>query len=517
MAPRAPGRGPPARGPYPGGPGSSSSVSAPPCLRKGGAGPVCDPAKCVGKSPAVNALPMLSTVPRADSEAPAFPPGHRVCVTTMGCRVNRYDAALLRAEVAALGAQVVGEDGPYDLFVLNTCTVTHRADTEARRLARRARRRRPAARVVVTGCYAEVDPEALAAMPEIDLVAGNRDKPELAGRLAALARGADAADTPPRAPHRRWGRGNIFGAGVDLLPEAESTRFFLKVQEGCDQPCAYCIIPTARGAARSMPPDDVVAAVRAAGDAGYREVVLAGIHLGGYGGDLTGVNFAGLLKRVLGETDVPRIRFGSLEPWGVTDAFVKLLGRERRLMPFLHLPLQSGAASVLRRMRRPCTPDFYRARVEAVLAARPELFLSTDVLTGFPGETDAEFAEGHDFIASLPFAHLHVFPYSARSGTPAAGLPDPVPPDVKRDRAARLIDLSDRLKAAALAARVGTVTEVLVERRRGGHAEDGSAVALGRGPHAPGTIVRARITGVEGERLRAVPVGAPAGARRLFA
>ncbi len=474
----------------------------------------------------VNALPMPAPAPDTASEAPAFPPGHRVCVTTMGCRVNRYDAALLRAEVAALGAQVVGEDEPYDLFVLNTCTVTHRADTEARRLARRARRRRPGARVAVTGCYAEVDPAALAAMPEIDLVAGNRDKPELAGRLAALARGEDADDLPLRPPHRRWGCGSIFGAGVDLLPEAESTRFFLKVQEGCDQPCAYCIIPTARGAARSMPPDDVVAAVRGAHEAGHREVVLAGIHLGGYGRDISGVDagvdftdmdFAGLLERVLGETDMPRIRFGSLEPWGVTDAFVDLLGRERRLMPFLHLPLQSGAASVLRRMRRPCTPDFYRARVEAVLAARPELFLSTDVLTGFPGETDAEFAEGHDFIASLPFAHLHVFPYSARSGTPAADLASPVPPDVKRDRAARLIDLSDRLKAAALAARVGAVTEVLVERRGGGHAEDGSAVALRGGPHAPGTIVRARVTGVEGERLRAVPVGAPAGMRHLFA
>lgn len=466
----------------------------------------------MGKLPPVNALPVnalpvkvLSTPAPAPAAVPAFPPGYRVCVATMGCRVNRYDAALLRAEVAALGAQVVSEDGPYDLFVLNTCTVTHRADTEARRLARRARRRRPGARVAVTGCYAEVSPEALSAMPEVDLVAGNRDKPELAERLAALARGAEAPDAPPRSPHRRWGRDRIFGAGVDLLPAAESTRFFLKIQEGCDQPCAYCIIPTARGAARSMPPDDVVAAVRAACDAGYREVVLAGIHLGGYGRDLGHIDFAGLLERVLSETDMARIRFGSLEPWGVTDAFVRRLAAERRLMPFLHLPLQSGSAAVLKAMRRPCTPDFYRSRAEAVLAARPELSLSTDVLTGFPGETGADFEEGYAFIASLPFAHLHVFPYSARAGTPAADLPNPLGPDVKRDRAARLIDLSDRLKAEALAARVGTVTEVLVERRGGGHAEDGSAVALGRGPYRPGTLVRARITGVEGDRLRGVP------------
>lgn len=459
-----------------------------------------------GKIAPVNVLRMLAPAPAVTAVAPAFPPGYRVCVSTMGCRVNRYDAALLRAEVAALGAEVVGEDGPYDLFVLNTCTVTHRADTEARRLARRARRRRPAARVAVTGCYAEVAPGALAALPEIDLVAGNRAKPDLAERLADLARGTAPSGVPPAAPQRRWGRESIFGAGSDLLPEGDSTRFFLKIQEGCDQPCAYCIIPTARGAARSLPPDDVVAAVRAAHAAGYREVVLAGIHLGGYGRDLGGLDFAGLLARVVAETDMPRVRLGSLEPWGVTDRFVRLLAAERRLMPFLHLPLQSGSAPVLKAMRRPCTPDFYRSKVEAALAARPELFLATDVLTGFPGETEAEFAEGYAFIASLPFGHLHVFPYSARRGTLAADLPDPLPPAVKRDRTARLIELSDRLKAEALSARVGAVTTVLVERRGGGHAEDGTAVRLAGAAFPPGSLVRARVTAVEGARLRGVPL-----------
>jgi threonylcarbamoyladenosine tRNA methylthiotransferase MtaB len=250
----------------------------------------------------------------------------------------------------------------------------------------------------------------------------------------------------------------------------------------------------------------VVAAVRAAHAAGYREVVLAGIHLGGYGRDIGGPDFAGLLARVFGATDVARVRLGSLEPWGVTDGFVDLLGREPRLMPFLHLPLQSGSASVLRRMRRPCTPEFYRSKVAAARAARPELFLSTDVLTGFPGETEAEFMEGCAFIASLPFGHLHVFPYSARRGTPAADLPDPLPPDVKHDRAARLMSLSDRLRERALAARVGAVTTVLVERGGGGHAEDGTAVRLAGARFAPGSLVRARITGLDGERLRGVPL-----------
>lgn len=459
----------------------------------------------------MHALPVLNTAeaaPQAAPAAPAFPAGTRVCVETMGCRVNRYDAALLRAEVAALGAQVTGPEGPCDLFVLNTCTVTHQADAEARRLARRARRRWPGARVAVTGCYAEVDPKALAALPEIDLVAGNRDKPDLAARLAALMRGEAPDGGAAAAPSRDWGRETLFGAGVDRLADLRGdTRYFLKVQEGCDQPCAFCIIPTARGRARSMPPEDVVAAVRRAQGAGYREVILAGIHLGGYGRDLgRPLDFAGLLRRILDATTIPRIRFGSLEPWGVTDAFVDLFAAEARLLPFLHLPLQSGSASVLKRMRRPCAPGFYRRQVERIVAAKPGLFLSTDVLTGFPGETSGEFAEGYAFIEGLPFAHLHVFPYSPRAGTPAAGFAEPVPPEVRRARAHALIALSDAKRAEALAAQVGAVTEVLAEAAGRGHTHNNFPVRLAGPPPPAGTLLSCRITGHDGEALAAVPL-----------
>jgi len=250
-----------------------------------------------------------------------------------------------------------------------------------------------------------------------------------------------------------------------------------------------------------------VAAVRRAADAGYREVILAGIHLGGYGRDLDGApDFAGLLTRVLAETGVPRIRFGSLEPWGVTDAFVEVFAAEDRLLPFLHLPLQSGSASVLKRMRRPCTPGFYRARVERIVAAKPDLFLSTDVLTGFPGETEAEFAEGLAFIESLPFAHLHVFPYSPRAGTAAADLPGQVPPEVKRERAHALIALSDAMKAGRLAAQVGTVSEVLAEAAGKGHTHNHFPVRIAGPAPAPGTLLACRITGHDGEALAAVPL-----------
>jgi len=311
------------------------------------------------------------------------------------------------------------------------------------------------------------------------------------------------------APGRDWGRGVMFGGADRPLPDpGADTRFFLKVQEGCNVTCAFCIIPTARGRSRSMPPEDVVTTVNRAVAAGYREVILAGIHLGGYGDDLgPATTFSGLLTRVLGETGVPRLRFGSLEPWGLSDDFVSLFEREPRLLPFLHLPLQSGSASVLKRMHRPCTPPFYRAQVERILAARPDLFLSTDVMAGFPGESDAEFEEGVSFIDALPFAHLHVFPYSRRAGTPAADAPDQVGEEVKRARVRRLIDLSDAKRRIALERQIGMTTTVLVEAADLGHTHNNHPIrVVGADIPDRGELVTVRVTGVDGERLLGGPV-----------
>ncbi|MDH4229901.1 MAG: tRNA (N(6)-L-threonylcarbamoyladenosine(37)-C(2))-methylthiotransferase MtaB [Nitrospirota bacterium] len=452
------------------------------------------------------------TVPPDAASAPGHPlAGRRVAIYSMGCRVNRFDAAQLRAEFLAEGALVVNGGEPFDLFVLNTCTVTHAADSEARQRIRRARRANPEAVIAVTGCYAEVAPQALAALPQVDLVVPNSAKPELVRRLAYLLAGRqDGGERAPEASScadsapASGPTGPMFGAGATVAPDSGGdTRLFLKVQEGCDVACAFCIIPAARGRARSMPPERVVEQVRAAHAAGYREVILAGIHLGGYGEDFDPKHdFAGLLERLLAETPMPRIRLGSLEPWGLSDHFVDLFGSAPRLMPSLHLPLQSGSASVLKRMRRPCTPEFYRRQVARILAARPEVGISTDVLTGFPGETDAEFEAGFEFVASLPFSGLHVFPYSARSGTPAAELPGAVPPQVKKTRVERLLALSDSLRAAALARQVGMVTAVLAER--GGRGHTGNHFVARLGPElgaAPGEVVTVRVTGHDGEAL----------------
>jgi threonylcarbamoyladenosine tRNA methylthiotransferase MtaB len=436
------------------------------------------------------------------AEPPAVLAGTRVRVETMGCRVNRSDAAQLRAEISAMGCTVV-DDAPYDIYLLNTCTVTQSADADARRMARKARRLCPQAKVVLTGCYAQVDPETLNAMDEVDLVVGNDGKADLASRIATLATSAGSVGA---GVDGQISRISDVSAGVldAALLSAGTTRFFLKVQEGCDVRCAFCIIPKARGSARSMAPDGVIGQLNRAYDAGYREAVLAGIHLGGYGEDL-GSDFSALLARVLDETDMPRIRFGSLEPWGLSENFVALFSENPRLLPSLHLPLQSGSASVLRRMRRPCTPDFYRRQVTRILAAKPDLYLSADVLTGFPGETDAEFEDGFQFIESLPFAHLHVFPYSPRAGTPAAAMAQRVRDDVKKQRVHRLIALSDAKRQVALGAQVGRRTEVLVEVGGRGHSHNNFTVNIPPSS-PPGSLVSVTITGVDGDALVGEPI-----------
>jgi threonylcarbamoyladenosine tRNA methylthiotransferase MtaB len=411
----------------------------------------------------------------------------RVRVDTLGCRVNRYDSAELRGELAARGYQIVDEGAPCDVYILNSCTVTQAADAEARGLLTRARRQLPEARLVVTGCWAETSPAAVLRLP-VDLVVGNAHKPALPVLLDALL-GRDAPSPPP---------GEAFPDG------AGATRFFFKIQEGCDVRCTFCVIPDARGHPRSLPPEQVVLRLREASRRGYREAILAGIHLGAYGRDLPDApSLAGLCRRVLDETGLSRLRLGSLEPWGVRPDLVALLAADRRMLPMLHLPLQSGSERMLRAMRRPITAARYRQVVDTLFAARPDLALYLDVLVGFPGETDEDFAASYAFVEALPYAKLHVFPYSPRPGTPAASLPDPVPPAVKKARVRALCDASEARFGSRMAARIGSSDEVLVEEGGVGHTRDHFPCrVLGA---AAGGLVPVMIDGVaaDGQRLEA--------------
>jgi threonylcarbamoyladenosine tRNA methylthiotransferase MtaB len=373
----------------------------------------------------------------------------RVRVDTLGCRVNRYDSAELRGELAARGFEVVDEGAPFDIYVLNTCTVTHQADAEARGLISRIRRGAPEAQIAVTGCWAQTSPDEVRKLP-VDLVVGNVEKALLPELLGA----GDAA-------------GEVFPDG------GGATRFFYKVQEGCDVRCTFCIIPDARGHSRSLEPDRIIATLVRARERGFREAILAGIHLGAYGRDLPSApSLAGLCRRVLDETGLERLRLGSLEPWGVRAELIDLFRDEPRFLPMLHLPLQSGSERILRAMRRPITAARYRAIVDALFEARPDLALYLDVLVGFPGETDDDFEDTLRFLEGFPWTKLHVFPYSPRRDTPAATLQDQVPAEIKKARVRTLVDLSEARFAERLAARVGSRDEVLVEENESGHTRD---------------------------------------------
>ncbi len=373
-------------------------------------------------------------------------PSKTVAVLTLGCKLNQADSESLARELAAAGCRVVDRPAAADAFIINTCSVTHVADRKSRHLARLARRLSPGAAVALTGCYVEAAGPTASDALGVDLVLANREKPVLVERLlAALPPHSDAALTSSR------------------LHGRPRTRAFVKVQEGCNDVCAFCIVPRTRGRERSVPVEDVVASVRERERDGVLEVVLTGTQLGAYGRDLDPLSGpAAVIRAVLSETAVPRLRFSSLQPQDITPELVALWD-DPRLCRHFHLALQSGSDAVLGRMRRRYTVDQFSHALALIREHVPEAAITTDVIAGFPGETEAEFEETHAFCREAEFAALHVFPYSRRSGTGAARMPLQVPEGVKRNRVERLLALSAELKAAFLARFQGRLTPVLWE------------------------------------------------------
>lgn len=385
----------------------------------------------------------------------------RAAIKTLGCKLNQYESEQLRERLQSLGYAIVDFDCVSDVYIVNSCTVTAKTDRDTRRLARRAKRRNPKALVVVTGCYAECSPQALSSMDEVDVVVGN------AGKLAipnALPSG-DPLGVLSAQP------------ADDLIDEFSGhTRCFVKVQEGCDAACTYCLIPRARGCSRSVPREVVVRQVRQLAARGYPEVVLIGTHLGQYGADLTSNgDLVSLTTELCDLSEVQRLRLSSIEPREVSAGLLELVGHGGRalapsmspghgkLCRHLHIPVQSGCDTVLRRMGRPYDTELYRELVRDALAAEPQTCLGTDVIVGFPGETADEFERTLGFLESLPLAYLHVFSYSRRPGTPAAEMPDQVSPETKRDRNRTLRELSDRKRAAFARTMVGHSVEVVIQ------------------------------------------------------
>ncbi|MDW8317692.1 MAG: tRNA (N(6)-L-threonylcarbamoyladenosine(37)-C(2))-methylthiotransferase MtaB [Anaerolineae bacterium] len=345
----------------------------------------------------------------------------KVFLETLGCRLNYSEMEALGRQLAAAGHQVVGTPEQADVCVLNTCAVTAEAARKSRQTARRLARANPSARLAITGCYATLAPAEVGGLPNVRLVVENRRKEQLAELLEPWSAELDgeqwrrlAPEAPPQAPTR--------------------TRAFVKVQDGCNNRCTFCIVTVARGEERSRPIADIVAEIRRLEAEGYQEAVLTGVHLGGYGRDL-GASLHQLVAALLEGTSLPRLRLSSLEPWDLSPPFFDLWPQSGgRLCPHLHLPAQSGSDAVLRRMaRRNRSDDFRRLAAEA-RARIPDLVLTTDIIVGFPGETTADLDATLEFIREMRFAHVHVFPYSPRAGTAAARFPDQVPVEERRRR-----------------------------------------------------------------------------------
>jgi threonylcarbamoyladenosine tRNA methylthiotransferase MtaB len=376
----------------------------------------------------------------------------RVAIATLGCKTNQFESAAMIEQFEKAGYAVVPFTQAADIYVVNSCTVTARTDAETRRLIRRARRLNPHARIVATGCYAQVAPGELERMPELDSVLGNREKQDIIGLVeTGESRVSDIAGERTAGP-------------LKLESFAEHTRAFLQAQNGCNSFCAYCIVPYARGRSRSVPLDAVLQGVRNLAANGYREVVLTGIHLGAYGLDLIPAeSLTELVRRIDAGKLVPRLRIGSVEPNELTDELLAMMAKSEIICPHLHLPLQSGSDSVLQRMSRRYTAAFFRDLIARISAVLPQAFIGADVIAGFPGESDAEFNETLQLIQDLPFSDLHVFPYSSRKGTKAADMPGQVPGNVINKRAAFLRDSAAGKKAGFLSRQVGRELQVLVQ------------------------------------------------------
>jgi threonylcarbamoyladenosine tRNA methylthiotransferase MtaB len=385
----------------------------------------------------------------------------RVALATLGCKVNQYESASFASGFEEGGAELVSFAGPADIFVINTCAVTAKAGAQSRQLIRRALRANPEARIVVTGCYAQIAAGQIVELSERPIcIVGNGHKDMLV-EVALTGKSCDL----------EMYMGDI-GRQREICPLpvrrfADRTRAYLRVQDGCNRFCTYCIVPYSRGRSRSLPPGEVLAQAAVFAREGYREAVITGIHVGHYGQDLTPpLSFSDLLALLAGRDDGLRYRISSLEPLEVTAEVLALVAGSSKFMPHLHIPLQSGDNAILRKMNRPYTREAFAEIVAACRDRLPEAALGVDVLVGFPGEDERAFGQTLELLERLPVTYLHVFPYSRRPGTLAAGFPDQVPGPVKDERVALLRALDRQKKNAFHAGQLGTVREVLFEGRR---------------------------------------------------
>ena len=385
----------------------------------------------------------------------------RIHLSALGCRLNEAELEQWATAFKGAGDQITTTPDDADVMVMNTCAVTREAVRKSRQKLQRLQRDNPAAKLVVSGCYSELAPASDMAELGVDLVVPNTKK----DNLVALTREAFVQPDMPQAATI---------PATTALFNRNRHRAFIKIQDGCRYRCTFCIVTVARGAERSRTISEIVEEVRALQSEDVKEVVLTGVHVGGYGSDLD-TDLASLVKALIDDTDIPRIRFASVEPWDLSENFLDLF-ENPRVQPHMHLPLQSGSDTVLRRMARRCKTHAYDELTTALVKAVPNFNITTDIIAGFPGETDEEWRESLAFIETQRFGHIHAFTYSEREGTKAASLPDSVPMAVRQERSRELHQLAERLKQAQLERSVGETADVLWERGREMAEEDGSTV-----------------------------------------
>jgi threonylcarbamoyladenosine tRNA methylthiotransferase MtaB len=382
----------------------------------------------------------------------------RVAFSTLGCKVNQSETEAMKELFRNRGYEVVEFEEPADVYVINTCTVTGTADRKSRQMVRRAGRRDPKAIVAVVGCWPQVAVDKVQELPEVDVIIGTAERSQVVDLVEEAERTKHRVQkVVPVRQKRKF---------EELPPDYSThTRAFLKIQDGCNQFCSYCIIPYARGPVRSRPLQQVVRAAEELVRQGYKEIVLTGIHLGLYGSDFSPpIDLTAPLKLLEKVPGLERIRLSSLDPAEVIPEIVQLVAASSKICPHLHIPLQSGSTRILERMRRPYTAEEYLELVRAVRQAVPDVGLTTDIMVGFPGETEEDFASTVQVVEAAAFSRLHVFPYSPRPGTPAAGFPEQVPSRVKEDRSQRLISLGHRLALNFHQQHLGRELAVLVEQ-----------------------------------------------------
>jgi threonylcarbamoyladenosine tRNA methylthiotransferase MtaB len=450
-------------------------------------------------------------------------------IEQFGCRATQADAAAIERQLRALGHDLAVTPDRADVIVVNTCTVTAAADAQVRDAIRKLYAANPASKIIATGCYAQRAPEELAILPGILHVVGNSHKPEIPALVAKISQPQSAAATasnfvsldmlagPKILTANIFDRAEFLSAPV-LGGEANHTRPTLKIQDGCNLRCSYCVIPFVRGKSRSMPPSEVVAEIRRLTESGYKEIVLSGINLGTWGRDLTPrVEFEDLLRRILDETVVARLRVSSIEPLDVTADLIALFASTSRIAQHFHMPLQSGSDKILAAMHRWYRSEHYARRVDLIREQLPAAAIGADVIGGFPGETAEDHAATIEFIESRPFTYLHVFSYSVRPGTPAESMTDHVPAATIRERARELRALSEKKSAAFRESQLDATLEILTLR----HTNEANAAASAQtwtpgissnylqlrlaGVFQTNQLLRAKITRHENGVLHAVP------------